>query len=405
MKHSSELERGITIKLGYASMKIWQCPQCPRPKCYSSTNSQMMASKCQHCSTDQTLIRHISFVDCPGHEVLVATMLNGVAMMDGAILVIAGNEPCPQPQTREHLIAADIMKQQKQQLPIICVQTKIDLITTQEAHTQYQQIKTFIEGTCAENCPIIPICSHLGYNLDVVLEYLVRIIPVPPPITTPLRPPLVMVIRSFDINKPGSEIGSLRGGVLGGTLRYGKIQRGDHLELRPGFILRHDGKLKCFPLKFQVVSLMSEQNSLEEATPGGLIAIGTTLDPVLTKNDRIIGHVLGQIGHLPPIYRSIQITYKLMRRISLPGSDNTKVFKPKVNECLRLNINGMTTSGRITDVDDDQLTLTLDLPVCIDQGDGVTISRSYNKRWKLIGWGIFNAGTPELIYDFKQYTQ
>ena len=52
------------------------------------------------------LVRHVSFVDCPGHDILMATMLNGAAVMDAALLLIAGNESCPQPQ--EHLIAARI---------------------------------------------------------------------------------------------------------------------------------------------------------------------------------------------------------------------------------------------------------------------------------------------------------
>jgi translation initiation factor 2 subunit 3 len=46
-----------------------------------------------------SLVRHVSFVDCPGHDILMATMLNGAAVMDAALLLIAGNESCPQPQT------------------------------------------------------------------------------------------------------------------------------------------------------------------------------------------------------------------------------------------------------------------------------------------------------------------
>jgi translation initiation factor 2 gamma subunit (eIF-2gamma) len=46
------------------------------------------------------LRRHVSFVDCPGHDILMATMLNGAAVMDGALLLIAANESCPQPQVR-----------------------------------------------------------------------------------------------------------------------------------------------------------------------------------------------------------------------------------------------------------------------------------------------------------------
>ena len=61
---------------------------------------------------------------CAGHDILMATMLNGAAVMDGALLLIAANETCPQPQTSEHLAAVEIMRLQH----IIILQNKIDLI-------------------------------------------------------------------------------------------------------------------------------------------------------------------------------------------------------------------------------------------------------------------------------------
>ena len=66
----------------------------------------------------------MSFVDCPGHDVLMATMLAGAAVMDSALLLIAANQACPQPQTSEHLAAVMIMKLQH----IIILQNKIDII-------------------------------------------------------------------------------------------------------------------------------------------------------------------------------------------------------------------------------------------------------------------------------------
>ena len=88
------------------------------------------------------LLRHVSFVDCPGHDILMATMLNGAAVMDAALLLIAGNEPCPQPQTSEHLAAIEIMKLQH----IIILQNKVDLMKESAAEEHYQSIKKFIKG-------------------------------------------------------------------------------------------------------------------------------------------------------------------------------------------------------------------------------------------------------------------
>ena len=93
----------------------------------------------------QRSFRHVSFVDCPGHDILMATMLNGAAVMDAALLLIAGNETCPQPQTSEHLAAVEIMKLQN----IIILQNKVDLIKEQQALEHQQSIAAFVKGMSA----------------------------------------------------------------------------------------------------------------------------------------------------------------------------------------------------------------------------------------------------------------
>ena len=97
------------------------------------------------------LVRHVSFVDCPGHDILMATMLNGAAVMDGALLLVAGNESCPQPQTSEHLAAVEIMRLKH----IIILQNKIDLVQENAAANQYDAIVKFIQGTIADGAPVI----------------------------------------------------------------------------------------------------------------------------------------------------------------------------------------------------------------------------------------------------------
>ena len=87
--HSEETKRGISIRLGYADIEFRKCPECDEPECYTTSE------KCEHCGSETELIRKVSFVDAPGHETLMATMLSGAAIMDGAVLVIAANESCP----------------------------------------------------------------------------------------------------------------------------------------------------------------------------------------------------------------------------------------------------------------------------------------------------------------------
>ena len=69
----------------------------------------------------------------------MATMLSGAAIMDGAILVIAADEPCPQPQTREHLAAAEVSGIKN----LIIVQNKIDIVDEKRALESYKEIKNF----------------------------------------------------------------------------------------------------------------------------------------------------------------------------------------------------------------------------------------------------------------------
>lgn len=140
-RHSEELKRGITIKLGYADMPIYKCPNCEPPKNYSNQ------PVCPNCNSKTVFVRAVSFVDAPGHEALMATMLSGAAIMDAVLLVIAADEPCPQPQTREHLAAADAIGIKN----IVIVQNKIDIVDEKRAHKSYDEIKSFVKGTVAED--------------------------------------------------------------------------------------------------------------------------------------------------------------------------------------------------------------------------------------------------------------
>jgi len=143
--------------------------------------------------------------------------------MDAALLLIAGNESCPQPQTSEHLAAIDIMKLKH----IIILQNKIDLVKESMGAEQYKQIINFIRGTIAEGAPIVPISAQHKYNIDGVLEYIVKKIPIPPRDFT--SPPRMIVIRSFDVNKPGAEVDDLVGGVAGGSITRGVLKLGERI--------------------------------------------------------------------------------------------------------------------------------------------------------------------------------
>eukprot|EP00184_Porphyridium_aerugineum_P008220 CAMPEP_0184692762 /NCGR_PEP_ID=MMETSP0313-20130426/1099_1 /TAXON_ID=2792 /ORGANISM="Porphyridium aerugineum, Strain SAG 1380-2" /LENGTH=464 /DNA_ID=CAMNT_0027150611 /DNA_START=68 /DNA_END=1462 /DNA_ORIENTATION=+ len=396
VRFKNELERNITIKLGYANAKLYKCANdsCPRPSCYRAYGSLKEDSPpCEvpGCSSRMKLMRHMSFVDCPGHDILMATMLNGAAVMDAALLLIAGNESCPQPQTSEHLAAVEIMKLKN----IIILQNKIDLVKEASAEAQYHEILDFVQGTVADGAPVIPISAQLKYNIDVVVEYLIKKVPIP--IRDFTSAPRMIVIRSFDVNKPGEDVKDLKGGVAGGSITQGVLKKGDQIEVRPGIAMKDDaGNLFCSPIISVIRSMNAEQNELEYAVPGGLIGVGTKIDPTLTRADRLVGQVLGGVGTLPDIFSEVEINFFLLRRllgVKTEGeAQGAKVSKLTKGEILMVNIGSTSTGGRVIAVKADLAKLALTNPVCTSEGEKIALSRRVEKHWRLIGWGQIRKG-------------
>ncbi|KAI8058020.1 P-loop containing nucleoside triphosphate hydrolase protein [Syncephalis plumigaleata] len=395
VRFKNELERNITIKLGYANAKIYKCDSddCPRPGCYKSYRSDKEDDPpCERpgCTGTMKLLRHVSFVDCPGHDILMATMLNGAAVMDAALLLIAGNEPCPQPQTSEHLAAIEIMKLRH----IIILQNKVDLMKQQAAEEQYKTILEFIKGTVADGAPIVPISAQLKYNIDAVNEYIVKRIPIP--VRDFTSSPRLIVIRSFDVNKPGAEVDDLKGGVAGGSILTGVLKLGDEIEVRPGIVSKDgEGRIRCRPIFSRIITLLAENNRLEFAVPGGLIGVGTMIDPTLCRADRLVGQVLGAVGKLPDIYTDLEVNFFLLRRllgVKTEDKKQAKVQKLAKNEVLMVNIGSTSTGGRVMSVKGDMAKIQLTAPACTEIGEKIALSRRIDKHWRLIGWGQITRG-------------
>ncbi|CDU85173.1 eukaryotic translation initiation factor 2 subunit 3 [Plasmodium yoelii 17X] len=398
VRFKHEKERNITIKLGYANAKIYKCtnPDCPPPECYKSYESSKeddpMCPR-ENCNSKMKLLRHVSFVDCPGHDILMATMLNGAAVMDAALLLVAGNESCPQPQTSEHLAAVEIMRLKH----ILILQNKVELIKEEQALKQQEEIRNFVSGTAADSAPIIPISAVLKYNIDVVCEYIVTQISIPR--RDFISSPHMIVIRSFDVNKPGEDIETLQGGVAGGSILHGVLKVGDQIEIRPGIISKDEkGEITCRPIISKILSMFAENNNLKYAVPGGLIGVGTRIDPILTRADRLVGQVIGHLNKLPDCFAEIEISYYLLRRLlgvkSQDGEKNTKVAKLKNGEFLMINIGSTSIGCRVMGIKNELAKLELTGPVCTKIGDKIALSRRVDKHWRLIGWGQINKGKP-----------
>src|SRR3989339_219582 len=356
--HSEKLKRGITIKLGYADAII------------RNEDGKLPIDK----ESKGKPIRYITFVDAPGHEMLMATMLSGAAIMDAAILVVAANEGI-KPQTREHLVALKAKKIKK----IIIAQNKIDLVSKENALENYKAIKEFVKGTIAENAPIIPISAIQGVNIDKILKELIQV-----EITKPLpnESPLFLIARSFDINKPGTPIENLHGGILGGALKCGTLKVGDIIEIKPGYSYKKNNQHFYKTIKSKIISMQKGDHQITQAFPGGSLAIETELDPTLTKADAISGSMASTENSLPEITENITIKYTLFNEVLGTGK-HEPVQNLKPNEMLMLSLNTSITVGQVIKTYADAIDLTLKIPVVPLKGESIGIARNLNGHWRL----------------------
>jgi len=365
--HSEELKRGITIRLGYADVSFYICRKC---------NSYSNSNKCPRCFGEAEHARTVSFVDAPGHETLMATVLSGAALMDGALLVIAADEDCPQPQTAEHLKTLDVVGIKD----IVIVQNKIDLVSEQQAVKHYEQIKKFVKGTVAENAPIIPVSAIHNANIDILIEAIEKAIPTPKRDVT--KNPKFYVARSFDINKPGTNISKLQGGVIGGSLTQGILKEGDEIEIQPGAKINN----KWMPLTTKVVEIVQRQK-MKEAKPGGLVALQTDLDPSLTRGDGLAGSVVGLPGKLPPSLDVLKLRIKLFDYV-IGVSGHQKVPNIKTRDALLLTVAIAKTVGIVISARREEIEIKLKIPVCVEKNDKVAIAMQIGGRWHLVGYGV-----------------
>jgi translation initiation factor 2 subunit 3 len=370
--HSEEVKRGITIRLGYADVAVYRCGKCSKLS---------VSAKC--CGSDAVVERRIALVDAPGHESLMATMLCGANIMDGALLLVAANESCPQPQTREHLQALELIGMEN----VIIVQNKVDLVSDEQAKKNHDEIREFVKGTKYENVLIIPVSAFHNINVDVLLSEINS------RFRTPVRAlnkdPLMFVARSFDINRPGAGPEKLVGGVLGGVLKQGVLSVGDDIEILPGYQVEEKNVKVWKSLRTKITGLITGNSPVQSVRPGGNFGLQTSLDPSIVKSDQLVGSAVGLAGKLPPVWYDWKLEIHLLDRVV--GSKDKLVVDPlKTGELLMLNVNSTATVGVVKDTVKGVLRCSLRRPVCAEVHSRVAISRSVGHRWRLIGFGTIS---------------
>ncbi len=295
MKYKEELEKQKTIKLGYANAKIYFCDNCPKPICYQINNTE-----CDYCGKKLILKLHLSFVDSPGHNDYQTTALSGAASMDSCLLVMSAD--CTQdPETNEHFKTVKILELTN----TIGIHNKIDTVTIGKAFDHFEIIKSKYDLRY-----VVPISAQHGFGLNYLYQIMIETIP--RPINTEfikriLKPLKVSVIRSFDINKQGTNVKDLKGGVVGGTISRGVLKIGDIVKIIPG-LFSDDGR--NLPLQARITNLRTGETNLEKAYPGGLIGIGLSLDPILAKEDKLVGNfIVGPDDETNKFFKICTINY------------------------------------------------------------------------------------------------
>jgi len=354
--HSEELKRGITIKLGYSDCVFYK-------------------SGGEYNSKKGEEVMRVSFLDAPGHETLMATVIAASSIVDGAVLVIAANEKCPQAQTAEHLavIEAAGIKQ------LIIAQNKIDLVDEKQARQNYEEIKNFLKGTVYENTPIIPVSANTGVNVNYLIQAIVENFK---PVEKEGGEAVFYVARSFDVNKPRTKVDEIKGAVLGGSVVRGVLRVGDEIEILPGVALKKKDREYYQPLETRIVEIEAGREKIDEARPGGLIGISTLLDPSLSKSDSLVGCVVGRKGSLPRPVSEVRMILKPIQRslVSFPPFTS--------GELVVLGVGTATTLGFIKSQKKNDFIIELKKPVCVLPNQKISVMRRTQNRWHLYATGV-----------------
>jgi small GTP-binding protein len=367
-KHSSEKTRNITIKQGYANMKLWSDKD--KQSLYA-TDSEVTSYE------DYTLVNHISFIDCPGHQEYIDTMLSSVNMMDGAIVIVAADQKLSHnPQLVQHLAAISLYDVKKL---IICI-NKIDLVERHIVMERKEELDSLLEQYNITPYIIIPTSFNKMIGIKYVLDSIMELFDPKEYLKNLEVNPVFKTSRSFDINKPGVEWNDINGGVIGGTLFSGTLKVGDTIEIRPGQVSKQKDKYNCTPFKTVIVSIKTDNMNLDSIIPGGLIAIGTEIDPFYCKKDAMSGNIAGLVGMLPSVYHIINMKGNVVTTFGFN-------WVPKENDNVMLSIGTRMCEARLIKNNNNVFTFELTKPVCIEDNMMIVICRTIDKILRIVGKG------------------
>jgi translation initiation factor 2 subunit 3 len=300
--HKDEKEKNITIRLGYANCKLYRNKKgiiIPFPE-------ETVRAYDPDTSEPLDLLYQVSFVDCPGHQAYISTMISGSFIMDYVLVVIDATAPIPQPQTHEHLLALDYSGIPAEKMCFVL--NKMDL-AKDDGLSIRKSLQTYLDTSFGE-CPqrvIIPVSAATGANINVLVNFISEQVRtrLPKTIAQAEKNLRMLVVRSYNINRPNAGL-DLQGAVLGGTIQSGVITNGDYIEIRPGVINMSNGQKVVQPLAARVINLQSGKNApIELAIPGGLVGVNLSLYAGLSGDNKLKGQVITHLGYGDPIYNVV----------------------------------------------------------------------------------------------------
>jgi translation initiation factor 2 subunit 3 len=384
-KYAEEKKKGCSIKNGYANAKIYKCSSCNEPECFQSTSSEIMEYNCKLCNTKCELQTHISFIDNPGHHEFIKTMMNGSSSIDYAMLIESAanymasdtniSDFFPAKQTKEHV---NIITKNKVPIRIVCI-NKFDLVDKKSIGEKIiKELESYVKKETKKKKTIIAVSATLKINIDYICKELCNL-PIP---ERNIEDSFRMIInRSFNINKQNINIIDIKGGVIGGIITRGIIKIGDKIKIYPGYYT-NDGYM---PINATAVSINSSTVPLDIAIPGGLIGIQLDIDPALTSDDNLVGHVVEIQGN--------HSKSKVCKKIKIYKFNYENISEQlNINDKVSLNINSNNIFATVTDIsnidNDININFDLEIPVCIEHKDLVIVSLNKNNKYD----GIIGSG-------------
>ena len=371
-RHSDEMKRNITIKPGYANMKIYQ----DEDGLLNTTNGE--------------IVHHVSFIDCPGHYQLIVTMMSCIRLMDGIILVVSAAEPIDKkPQLIQHIMAIKMSGIKN----VIVLLNKLDLVKKPVAMERYKKLCEVLNKYKIEPKIIIPVSMNHKIGTEIVLKSIMKYMG-PDCNDRSSQNPLFMISRSFDVNHVNINVDNMAGGVIGGSLIGGNLKVGDEIEILPGIISKNsEGVINYKPHYTKITSLKSETTELEQITSGGLIGIGTTIDPFYCKNDNMIGMIAGLKGTLPPVYTEITVKYNEVNfEENIPDIDTTSRKNKKITIIVGTN----SIEGVIKKYNENYVKVKLNKPACISDDSIIILCDKSTDSFRIVAYGYLDN------YKFKK---